>query len=84
MSFLLLLAQKFVNKKCLNKKEKCYRDSDCMKSGIFGTKRTILNRKGPLLVVSKLDCKSLDTCYIVPQKEIHARIHREVVPCNKK
>ena len=42
--FFVTLRANFLNKICLNKKKKCYRD--CMKSGIFGTKRTVLNRKG--------------------------------------
>ena len=34
--FFVILRANFLNKICLNKKKKIYRD--CMKSGIFGTK----------------------------------------------
>ena len=54
--FSVTLSVKFVNRMCLIKTKNAietgitgpstHRDRDCMRSGIFGTKRTVLNTKG--------------------------------------
>ena len=53
--FFVTLSAKFVNKICLNKKKKCYRDTDCMKSGdnyyFLGPRGLSLIEKSPLFVV---------------------------------